>query len=249
MNNVSRFGAVASLALTFGAVEADAQLFGGPVPVYDAAHHATTILSHVEELAQTATQLSMLRDMLENSLRSGSPAWGELEGILSEMEAVLRRGQAITYALGNVSGRFRGSFAGFDPADNYAGLYQRWSRELLDTLEVTLEASGVNARDADSVDEALTTLGLRNRRALGRMQALQVGNALSSRQIEELAKLRQLLAASISAQNVSLATAESREAARMASLDRLLEERPTDLRVESRLSAPLLHLPFGQDPR
>ena len=215
---------VVLVLLAFADEPSQAQFFGGPSIVYDPIHHAQTVLVHIEALAQTVAQLEMLRDMIENSLKAGSPSWGELAAILDELDATLQSGQAIAYSLGDLDARFRGAFPGYDPADDYAGLYQRWSGTLLDTLRGTLVASGVNARDARTVDEVLNVLRVRNRRAAGRMQALQIGNALSSRTIEELAKLRQLVAASTNAQNVYLATRESREAAAVSSLDRFLGE-------------------------
>jgi type IV secretion system protein TrbJ len=220
----------------------EAQLFGGPSIVYDPIHHATTALDLAESLVQTATQVEMLRDMIENSIRGGSPEWGELVAIIDQLDDVLRTGQAITHSLENVSGRFKASYPGFDPADDYSKLYQQWSRELLDTLSATLAAAGVNARDARDVDEVLQKLSLRNRRAKGRMQALQIANSLASRELEELAKLRQLVATSISAQNVYLATTEARDAASVASFKRFLDDRPIEIPSEQRQRVPLLHL-------
>ena len=79
----------------------------------------------------------------------------------------------------------------------------------------------MNARDARTIEETLDVLRRRNATASGRMQALQIANALASRELEELAKLRQLIAASTNAQNVYLATREAREAASVASFDYL----------------------------
>ena len=235
-------GSVLACAVANGA---KAQLFGGGSIVYDPIHHATTVLNHAEQLAQTATQIAMLRDMIENSIRAGSPSWGELEAILDQMDAVLRSGQALTYALEGIDSQFAGAYPGYDPADDYASLYQGWSRQLLDTLRATLAAAGVNARDARATDEVLAELRRRNARAPGRMQALQIANSLASRELEELAKLRQLVASSISAQNVYFATQESREAARVASFDRFLGDPGMEIPTENRRDVPGLHLPFG----
>ena len=222
-----------------------AQLFGGSGIVYDPIHHATTVLNHVEALLQTAAQVEMLRDMIENSRRAGSPSWGELAAILDQMEATLQSGQAIAYTLEGLDGRFRDAFPGYDPADDYARLYRGWSGTLLDTLRATLAATGVNARDARTIEATLDVLRSRNSTASGRMQALQIANALASRELEELAKLRQLIAASTNAQNVYLATREAREAASVASFERFLGEPEAEIPSSTAVSERGFRWPFG----
>ncbi|MCR9095679.1 MAG: P-type conjugative transfer protein TrbJ [bacterium] len=221
------------------------QLFGGSGIVYDPIHHATTVLNHAEALLQTAAQVEMLRDMIENSRRAGSPSWGELAAILDQMEATLQSGQAIAYTLEGLDGRFRDAFPGYDPADDYARLYRGWSGTLLDTLRATLAATGVNARDARTIEDTLDVLRRRNATASGRMQALQIANALASRELEELAKLRQLIAASTNAQNVYLATREAREAASVASFERFLGEPGAEIPSSPAASERSFRWPFS----
>src|SRR5438477_12688730 len=52
--------------------------------------------------------------------------------------------------------------------------------------------------------------------AEGRMQALQAGNMLAAEQIQQLAKLRQLMMTQINAQNVYMANVTNRDAQRTA---------------------------------
>jgi P-type conjugative transfer protein TrbJ len=233
-----------AMTLLFASTCIAAGVARAQVVVYDPAVHLSTGLTHAEALVQTATQIKMLKDMIENSLRSGSPSWGELNEILNQIESTLQSGQAIAYTLEDIDGRFRAAYPGYDPADDYAALYRGWSATLLDTLRATLAATGVNARDARTIDDVLVDLRLRNSRSTGRMQALQIANALASRELEELAKLRHLVAASTNAQNIYLATQEAREAAAVASFDRFLGEPETEIPTQQPGLEPSFHWPF-----
>ena len=66
--------------------------------------------------------------------------------------------------------------------------------------------------------------------------------------IEPLAKLRQLVAASTNAQNVYLATRESREAAAVSSLDRFLGEPEMLIPTEPEDNLRSFRWPFGGEP-
>lgn len=99
---------------------------------------------------------------------------------------------------------------------------QEWSQATLDTLNGTLRSAGLNAGDFNSVGAALGALRSANDGATGRNELLQVANSLASLQIEEMAKMRQLVALEINAQNVWKANATNTTAASEAALQRFI---------------------------
>ena len=75
-----------AMTLLFASTCIAAGVARAQVVVYAPAVHLSTGLTHAEAVVQTVTQIKMLKDMIENSLRSGSPSWGELNEILNQID-------------------------------------------------------------------------------------------------------------------------------------------------------------------
>jgi P-type conjugative transfer protein TrbJ len=101
----------------------------------------------------------------------------------------------------------------------------------LDTLRGTLASAGLNVADAPSVQAALNSLRTANDTAQGRLEAIQIGNQIASLQVEELAKLRQLFAAQINAQNAYLGAQEAKDAGSAAAFDAWVSNSPVAIPV------------------
>ncbi len=174
------------------------------------ANEGTMIANQVEHLAR---QLQMLEDMLANSRHAQDLTWGEVDQVMASLANALDLGMSISYAMGDLATAFPDRFPGYVAPTDWTVAYRDWSQTALDSLLATMTAAGLNVADAPSVDAALDMLRVENRTAEGRMEALQVGNQLASLQIEEMTKLRQLVATQISAQNAYFAAQEEKRAA------------------------------------
>ncbi len=73
--------------------------------------------------------------------------------------------------------------------------------------------------------------GASNDGAQGRLEALQIGNQIASLQVEEMAKLRQLFAAQINAQNAYLGAQEAKAAGSAAAFDAWVGNGPREIPV------------------
>ncbi|MCP5057558.1 MAG: P-type conjugative transfer protein TrbJ [bacterium] len=173
------------------------------------ANQGTQILQQVQQLQN---ELDMLQNMVVNTTPAGTVAWGDVQRALSSLGRTVQIGLSIPYTLGNVDSVFQSRFPGFVPPTDWAAEYDSWSTTALDTLRGTLASAGQNVADAPSVQAALNRLRSANDSAQGRLEALQVGNQIASLQVEEAAKLRQLFAAQINAQNTYLGAQEAKAA-------------------------------------
>jgi len=111
---------------------------------------------------------------------------------------------------------FRERYPGYWPVTDWATAYDQWTRTTLDTLRGTLAAVRLHADDFADEQRRIQTLTALSDSAEGRMQAIQAGNMLAAEQIQQLAKLRQLMMAQINAQNVYMANVTNRDAQRTA---------------------------------
>jgi len=206
---------------------------GAAIPVIDSSNLVQSVLTVARQtqqvaletrgVAQQATQLqheiNMLTDMARNSAPAQTAGWGDLQAVLGSLSRVLQIGQSISYTLQNSGAVYRQRFPGYAAPNNWLAQYDTWSRTALDTLAATLAAAGANANDAAGIDASLASLRTTNEGAQGRLEAIQIGTQVASLQVAELAKLRQLVAAQINAENAYLGAQEAKESGAAAAFD------------------------------
>jgi len=185
----------------------------------------------VQQVQQLQNELQMLQNMLLNTTPAGTVAWGDVQTALNSLGQAVQIGLSIPYTLGNVGSVFQSRFPGYVPPTDWPAEYDSWSTSVLDTLRGTLASAGLNVADAPSVQAALDRLRSANDAAQGRMEALQVGNQIASLQVEEVAKLRQLFAAQINAQNAYLGAQEAKAAGSAAAFDAWVANAPIAIPV------------------
>src|SRR3989441_6529618 len=129
---------------------------------------------------------------------------------------IIEQEQAIAYAMAGMDRMFRDRYPGYKPITDWAAAYDQWTRTTLDTLRGSLAAVRFHADDFADEQRRIRTLTALSDSAEGRMQAIQAGNMLAAEQVQQLAKLRQLMMAQINAQNIYMANQTNRDAQRTA---------------------------------
>ncbi len=176
----------------------------GQMAVIDPANLAENILQAVRALEQIENQIDQIETMYRNLERIGDPSWRDLRGWLVYLNELSQQGEALSYSLEGLYEAYRDLFAGAVPTEepNYNEAFGQWTTTTLDTLAATLDAVSAQARDYFSTQEQLAELQALADSAEGNLEALNVANMIGAHSGQELAKLNQLLAASINAQNV-----------------------------------------------
>jgi type IV secretion system protein TrbJ len=200
--------------------------------IISAAQQTLSVAKEAEMVVkQLEHELEMLRDMALNSIPAATVAWGETSTALDTLGKAIDLGMSISYAVSDVADVFEGRFPGYVAPTDWPAAYKSWSTSVLDTLRGTLASAGRNVADAKDVQSALDALRDSNDGATGRLEALQIGNQIASLQVEEIAKLRQLFAAQINAQNAYLGAQEAKEAGAAAAFDAWTENAPLTIPV------------------
>jgi P-type conjugative transfer protein TrbJ len=179
-------------------------------------NQATQIAQQIQQLEN---EYEMLANMLTNTTPGATVAWGEVDTALRALARTIETGLALSYAASDIARVFEERYPGYEPPQDWPSAYESWSRSALDTLRGTLASAGENLRDVGSVQQALDRLRSQNEATEGRLEAIQIGNQLASLEVEELAKLRQLVAAQINAQNAYLGAQEAKAAGSEAAFD------------------------------
>jgi type IV secretion system protein TrbJ len=174
------------------------------------------IESVINEVEMIANQVKQIENLVQNT-RGYAGIWDQ-EALprLMRLGQIIEQEQAIAYAMAGMDRVFRDKYPGYRPITDWAAAYDQWTRTTLDTLRGTLAAVRLHADDFTDEQRRVQTLTAMSDSAEGRMQAIQAGNMLAAEQIQQLAKLRQLMMAQINAQNVYMANQTNRDAQRVA---------------------------------
>jgi P-type conjugative transfer protein TrbJ len=178
-----------------------------PVPAYAGvpgvfATEYTQLLNYVElagqlekQVLMVENQLNQLADMAKHGITITDQLFGTVASDITELRQIVNKGESLSYTMSNLDGAFRLRFPGYSSSTNYGQSYQTWSQTSLDSTRGALNAAGLQNSQFDSDEALLKTLQGQSQSAVGRMQAIEVGNQIAENQAEQLMKLRQLMMA------------------------------------------------------
>jgi P-type conjugative transfer protein TrbJ len=178
-----------------------------PVPAYAGvpglfATEFTQILNYVElagqleqQVLMVENQLNQLLDMAKHGITITDQLFGTVASDITNLNKIVQTGQSLSYTMSNLDSSFQLRFPGYSPSTNYGQSYQTWSQTSLDSTLGALNAAGLQNSQFNSDEALLQTLQGQSQSAVGRMQAIEVGNQIAENQAEQLMKLRQLMMA------------------------------------------------------
>ena len=162
----------------------------------------TQIFNYIElagqlekQVLMVENQLNQLADMAKHGVTITSQLFGTVASDITNLNQIVKTGQSLSYTMSNLDGTFRVRFPGYTSSTNYGQSYQSWSQTSLDSTLGALKAAGLQNSQFDSDAALLQTLQGQSQSAMGRMQAIEVGNQIAENQAEQLMKLRQLMMA------------------------------------------------------
>lgn len=165
---------------------------------------AEQVNNQVKQITQLAeqiqNQLNIYNNMLQNTARLPKHIWGQVEGDLKKLKAIVRQGQGIAFSMGNADDVLRQRFqsfadfkTGLADGQTFSGNYQTWSTTNRDTIAGTLKAAGLTADQFTSEETTMNSLRSMSETADGQMKALQVGHQIAAQQVAQFQKLRGLV--------------------------------------------------------
>ena len=186
----------------------------------------TQILNYVElagqlekQVVMVENQLNQLADMAKHGITITDQLFGTVASDITTLRQIVNTGQALSYTLSNMDGTFRLRFPGYSTSTNYGQSYQTWSQTSLDSTLGALKAAGVQNSQFDSDSALLQSLKSQSQSAVGRMQAIEVGNQIAENQAEQLMKLRQLMMADMQSKSAYQSAMVQADATKQANSD------------------------------
>ncbi len=193
---------------------------------FDAANLAQNLLQVLKEIETIRQLVAQLRAMVVNLQRIGDPSWRDLRSYVLRLNQLAQQGKALAYSLEGVFGRYRETLPGFVPMEpeEFEAAYEEWTEITLDTLAATLDTAREQAEGYVSTQEQIRDLQILADGAEGNLEALNVSNMLQGHMAQEIAKLNQVLAAHMNAQNIYYGHRVNLEANHEATTRWLIEE-------------------------
>jgi len=156
-----------------------------------------------EYAAQTSNLVQQLEVMRQQAARlSGNTPFSQSSALLTKIMGAVNQGQALGYNLESINSKFENQYPGFGKQKGkYSDNYKNWSATTSDSIKSALSAAGLQMDNFATESATSDTLRMMNQTPAGQLQAIQIGNAVSSEMLDEMRKLRQLNTAQNQAQN------------------------------------------------
>lgn len=211
---------LAGLACTvsMGSVQA------GSVGGNGGATEVTQILNNTELLAQSAQmyeqlqktiyQAQMMERQLKNLVAAPTMVWGQAQSDLQQLTQIVKTGQALGYALGDIDAQFSAKYKGYTTAarQDFRNQSNQWTQTSIDSLRSALNTAGMQSNQFASEQAAMESIQNIAAGSEGSLQIAQAGVMVAGQQVQQLQKLRQLFMAQMQAQNAYLAKQEQQAA-------------------------------------
>ena len=227
------FGRGAALAVAVATTGLGVGLYITPAPAYaiycsncstfyqqmfEYAEQVNTALNTAEQLQ---TQIQQYQNMVTQGTGLPDSMFGSIAADLKSVVNIYNRSQALGRQIQNMDSQFNTAFPGFDSYLNQAAnsaevraqdRYQKWSQQGRDNVKTAMEAANLNTSTFEPEDAQLARMVARSQSAVGRMQAIQAGNEIASQNVQQLQKLRDLMATQINMQGNYMAQQGDRQA-------------------------------------
>ena len=229
-----KFGRGAALALAMASAGLGVSLYMAPAPAYaiycsncstfyqQMYEYAEAVNTQLNTAQQLATQIQQYQNMVTQGLSLPNSMFGSIAADLQSVANIYTKSQALGRQIQNMDSQFNTQFPGFESYLNQAAnsaevrerdRYQKWSEQGRDNVKAAMEAANLNTGTFESEDAQLARMVSRSQSAAGRMQAIQAGNEIASQNVQQLQKLRDLVATQINMQGNYMAQQGDRKAA------------------------------------
>ena len=197
----------ASLAVAFGVsvtpspARAQFGLLGSGI-VFDPSNFARNVLHYARRLEQMNLQRQQLQQQLTAMRKLRAPNWRQIDATLTQMDALMRKGQSLAYGLRAIDTEFQRTFPGARPFRDYPAEQQRQAVRTLATLRGALNAANRAARDVPTSVGRLDAMKHQLGTIQGHEEALELNGTIGMYSAEELTLLRQAVSALMNVQAV-----------------------------------------------
>lgn len=193
------------LAISLAFTISSGSAYADTVYCVNCGNESTQYANYAQLYQQTSNMIQQLEVLRTQAARlSSDTPFSQTSDLLKNIMSVVNQGQAIGYDLGVITKKFEMQYPGVKVKGSYFDEYSKWSETTADSIKSALMAAGLQMANFETESATADTLRTMNKSATGQMQAIQIGNAVSSEMLDEMRKLRQLNTSQMQAHNAYL---------------------------------------------
>ncbi|EKD5436157.1 P-type conjugative transfer protein TrbJ [Salmonella enterica subsp. enterica serovar Montevideo] len=182
--------------------------------------YAKAVETSINTARQLQKQIQQYNDMIKQGLSLPNSMFQSFTNDLRRLQSIYNDSRALAHSMSNLDSQFRDQFKGYDNylksigqgTNNMPDRYKNWAQSSFDNARTAMESVGLNTSMFDSEDAVLASLVSRSQTAQGRMQAIQAGNEIAAQQVQQLQKLREMIATNVTLQSNYIAQQTERQA-------------------------------------
>lgn len=162
-----------------------------------------------QEVIQVSNQVTMIEgqirdyvNQIENTVGVVEQKWGDVTGRFQRLRSAYQKAGSLVAKAKNIDVRLKDAFTGDSLYDGsvlsqfkFGRHYDEWVGATRDTVDTALSAAAITMEDVSTEADLLVTLEDMSKTAIGRQQALEVGNQLAGSLARQMGQLRGLVAA------------------------------------------------------
>lgn len=188
--------------------------------MFEYAEAVNTALNTAEHLS---TQVQQYNNMVTQGTPLPNSMFGRITQDMQRVTSIYNRAQSLGRNVANLDSQFNTQFPGYEAylqkfvessskaTDVMPDRYEKWSAQGFDNAKRAMQAAGMNTSTFETEDAHLEQLVNRSQSSSGRMQAIQAGNEIAASNVQQLQKLRDLVATQITLQGNYIAQETARQ--------------------------------------
>ncbi len=181
--------------------------------------YAKDVETALNTAQQLQTQIEQYRNMTQQGLPLPSSLFNQITRQLQAITSIYNNARSLGRSIHNFDNRFREQFKDYNDwlnANNFtsqaaASRYRQWAERGLDNARTAMKAVGMNVDGFAAENAMLAQIVSRSQSASGRLQAIQVGNEIAAQNVQQLQRLRDLVATQIILQGNYMAQHQERQ--------------------------------------
>lgn len=193
-----------------------------------------TALNTAEQLS---TQIQQYNNMVQQGTSLPSSMYSSITADMQRVASIYNRSQALGRNISNLDSQFNAKYPSYQTyltnfaqssgtaIDSMPDHYQKWSDNARANVQTAMEAANMNTSMFSDENDQLSQMVARSQSAVGRQQAIQAGNEIAASNVQQLQKLRDLLATQMQMQGNYMAQQADRQSVNDAA-EQQFEARP-----------------------
>lgn len=182
--------------------------------------YAKDVETALNTARQLSTQIQQYQNMVLQGVKLPTRMFQQITADLQKVNSIYNQAKSLGRDISNFDDKFKTTYKDYEQwlkdgnftAQAAADRYKHWSEQGRDNARTAMHAAGLNVSTFADENTMLDQITSRSQSATGRLQAIQAGNEIAAQNVQQLQRLRDLMATQITLQGNYMAQILERQA-------------------------------------